>query len=210
MSKADAGKDIAEIIENSEFVLKVAGYDNVGVTRVSLTGVKKMGTNYLLTGNNADVLSGDDFPLQQIPGTLRAYSALRLITAPAYSNSALVDYDSYPVTVTAFDERGNSSKVEVVVGVKKDLKPEVVDIISNQESYFALDSVRLNILAKDDRAVNQLVIKYYLGDKLLQTTKLGSAEVRPHVYCASRGCHRACSPKSAKCRSRSASCCHRV
>ena len=119
MSKADAGKDIAEIIENSEFVLKVAGYDNVGVTRVSLTGVKKMGTNYLLTGNNADVLSGDDFPLQQIPGTLRAYSALRLITAPAYSNSALVDYDSYPVTVTAFDERGNSSKVEVVVGVKR-------------------------------------------------------------------------------------------
>ena len=54
-----------------------------------------------------------------------------------------------------------------------------MDIISNQESYFALDSVRLNILAKDDRAVNQLVIKYYLGDKLLQTTKLDPPKFAP-------------------------------
>ena len=104
----EAGNDVAEIIENSEFVLKVTGYDNVGVTRIELTGVTKSGAQYVLTGHASDKLTNEDFPLQQIPGALRAFSALRLVNAPAFSGSQNQAFDPYPVSVTVFDEIGNA------------------------------------------------------------------------------------------------------
>src|SRR5690606_26239752 len=73
-----AGHDVAEVVEGSEFVVKAAGYDNVKATNIELKGVRKEGGQYILTGDDSDVLRDEEFPLQQVPGALRAFSAIRL------------------------------------------------------------------------------------------------------------------------------------
>ncbi|MBQ0713057.1 MAG: hypothetical protein KBT53_08855, partial [Porticoccus sp.] len=55
----DAGDDISAVVASSEIVIKVTGYDNVGVDRVELFGVKKIdGVGYVLTGAETDKLTG--------------------------------------------------------------------------------------------------------------------------------------------------------
>lgn len=164
---SDAGKDIADVIENSEFVFKIAGYDNVRATRLEVKGIKKVGAQFILTGNANDVLHEDQFPLQEIPGALRAYSALALVKAPVFSRSENVPYDPYPVSVVVYDEVGNSSKVEAVVAIRQDAKPEVTDASFNRTSYFARDTLQTTILAKDDKAVERIELKYFVGSDLL-------------------------------------------
>lgn len=66
---------------------KATGYDNVGATYLRATGVQKIGTEYILTGNSSDILEIPDLILQQIPSTLNAFSTLKLVKAPSFSNS---------------------------------------------------------------------------------------------------------------------------
>ncbi|MGD8914005.1 MAG: Ig-like domain-containing protein, partial [Candidatus Thiodiazotropha sp.] len=79
ITNTEGGVEYAKVIEDSEVVLKVAGYDNVGVTKVIVKGVRKVGNQFELTGDLDDVLAPEDFAPQQIPGALKAFSAMKLI-----------------------------------------------------------------------------------------------------------------------------------
>jgi len=158
----DSGDDIAGVIEESEVVIKATGFDNVGVEKVELRGVRRDGIEYVLTGVDTDILTEQDFPVQQIPGVLRAYSALRLVRAPAFSGQANVAFDRYPISITAFDEIGNQSTAEIIIGVYADQAPEVSSITSDRSVYFSKEILEIDILAKDDRSVERLDITYLI------------------------------------------------
>ena len=160
LTGVDSGSDIAGIIEESEFVFKISGFDNVAAHRAELRGVRNENGRYVLTGDPNDVLSDQEFQVEQIPGVLRAYSALRLIRAPSYINSTASEFDRYPLTVEVYDEAGNSSTANIIVGVFEDSPPEVVDIIAGASVYFNSDTVDVDILMRDDRAVERVEIEY--------------------------------------------------
>jgi hypothetical protein len=162
LSATAAGDDIAGIIEQSEFVFKVTGYDNVKATHSEVRGFARDGNSLVLTGNPDDILAGEEFPIEQIPGVMRAYSSLLLVEAPAYEDLTATDYDPYPVTVTVYDEIGNSSTASIVIGVYEDQPPEVVNLLTDTASYRLNDSAEIDILARDDRAVVGLEIFYLI------------------------------------------------
>ncbi|MBL4868789.1 MAG: hypothetical protein JKY67_20695 [Pseudomonadales bacterium] len=167
---AKNGDDVARIVESSEFVLKIAGYDNVRTTHLRLTGIKKIsGLGYVLTGDSQDVLEGDDLIPQEVPGGLNAYSALKLVNAPVFSRAEGVEYDSYLITATASDKVGNTSTVEVVVGVIVDTAPTITNISLNKDIYFSNEVVKLDLVAKDDKAVSRVDLSYTLGSNVIES-----------------------------------------
>ncbi|MCG8435138.1 MAG: Ig-like domain-containing protein, partial [Gammaproteobacteria bacterium] len=171
----EGGESLAEVVEDSEVVFKVTGFDNIGVNRLEVRGIKKEGTQFLLTGEPEDILSGEDFAPQQIPGTLRAYSSLKLIKVPLFKHAGSeepgsgeggpgeVERDRYPVEVTAKDETGNASTANMVIAVIADEDPEVVDVRFGRDIYFPRDKIVFDVQARDDRAVAQLEVAYFLG-----------------------------------------------
>ena len=169
ITATQSGKDVAPVIEDSEFVLKVAGYDNVAATRVELKGVRKDGDDYVLTGLETDVLKGSEFPIEDIPGKLNSYSALRLVSAPAFSGIDGIPYDTYPITVDVYDEVGNRSRVEAIIGVAPDEPPTVSSAVTDMPAYFPRDSVQTEIAVKDDRAVSRVDVEYKLDGQPLET-----------------------------------------
>jgi len=162
ISGTEGGDPLAEVIEESEIVVKIAGYDNVAVDRLELRGIEQQGSQYVLTGNPEHVLAGDAFAPQQIPGALHAFSALKLVRAPLFSGAAGIEHDRYPVEITATDRTGNSSTAAMVIAVGPDLAPTIVQVGSDLERYFAKDPVTLDIQARDDLAVTSLEVDYYV------------------------------------------------
>ncbi|HBO93484.1 MAG TPA: hypothetical protein DD667_09395, partial [Gammaproteobacteria bacterium] len=165
IDSTDAGSDVASVLEESEFVLKVTGYDNVGVASLRLQGVRKVdGQGYVLTGDpDNNEVPAEDFVPQVVPGALNAFSALKLVSAPAFKNLEGVEYDSYEVRVTAVDEAGNSSQLDIVVGVYADRAPEIKKVSANKPRYFVGDTIVVETVAQDDRAVSALTVNAYIG-----------------------------------------------
>ena len=160
----EGGEDIAKVIEDSTVVLKFVGYDNIGVTRAVLEGISHQpGLPAMLTGSSADVLTDENLPIQAVPGALSAYSIIKLITIPGFSNDEGSSFDRYPISMEVFDEVGNSSLLDVTIGVIRDEPPKVVDVITNKAIYNALSLVELDVAAEDDRGVARLDIKIFDG-----------------------------------------------
>ena len=162
ITATEGGEELAEVIEDSEVVLKVAGYDNVGVTEVILKGVRKVGSRFELTGDSADILSSEDFEPQQIPGALKAFSALKMIKVPLFSHAADAEHDLYPVEATAIDETGNESTARATIAVFADRDPVIVEARQERNFYFPRDSINIDLQARDDKAVSQLEVRYFL------------------------------------------------
>lgn len=165
ISISDAGDDLAPVIENSTFVLKFTGYDNVGVERLDLYGVKKQdGLGYVLTGNLTDRLSSADGDLlvQAIPGALKAFSTLKVVAAPAFRHLDGVRYDRYPIRAVATDGTGNDSELQVLIGIEDDSKPEVRALHPAQSRLYSQDSLEVDVVARDDRAVHALEASLWL------------------------------------------------
>ncbi|HEY9199158.1 MAG TPA: Ig-like domain-containing protein, partial [Gammaproteobacteria bacterium] len=162
VSGTEGGAELAEVIEDSEIVIKASGYDNVGVDRLELRGIRRNGTAYELTGNPADSVSGEEFAPEQIPGAMRAFSALKLVRVPLFSHAAGAQYDLYPVSVTATDTNGNQSTAGYTIAVSGDQDPVVVEARQARDAYFPRDTVRIDVQARDDLAVAELVANYYL------------------------------------------------
>ena len=144
ISVSDAGQDLAPVVENSTFVLKLTGYDNVGVERLELYGVvKEAGVGYRLTGNLNDRLSSvdGDLSVQQIPGALKAYSTIKVVSAPTFKRLDGVRYDRYPIRAVATDGTGNDSELQVLIGVGADSKPEVRALSPTQGSLYSQDTL---------------------------------------------------------------------
>ncbi|NOX26701.1 MAG: hypothetical protein GXP21_00660, partial [Gammaproteobacteria bacterium] len=165
----DSGDDIAEVVELSEIVLRVTGFDNVGVERLELYGVRREGAGFVLSGDINDVLTDADFAPQQVPGVVNAYSAFRLVSVPEFSGIEGLEFDRYPIRVSAFDEVGNSSTLNAVIGVTDDQVPVVFDVLPDQPSYFTRDTVGVDIAARDDRAVESLIVDYRIGAQVLRS-----------------------------------------
>ena len=147
--------------------------DNVGVVRLELQGlVKPPGEAYQLTGQPTDIITDEEFPPQQIPGVLNAYSALKLVAAPTFKDLEGVAIDRYPIRATAYDEVGNSSTLEVVVGITNDRPPEIQNVFTDKNNYFAVDSPQLDIVAKDDRGVVAIESRFYLGSEVTPFTSI--------------------------------------
>ncbi|MCJ8273789.1 MAG: Ig-like domain-containing protein, partial [Psychrosphaera sp.] len=161
VTRVEGQLSLSEVVENSEMVFKVAGFDNVGVTALSLSGIRKEGARYVLTGNSDDKVSGDDFAPQQIPGGINAYSALKIVSIPLFSNLSNTEYDSYTVVATAADAVGNISTAEQVIAVSKDLIPVVEEVNFEQSVYFAQNLVKFDVFATDDRGVEALTVEYF-------------------------------------------------
>jgi len=169
ISATDAGDDIAGVIAQSEFVFKVTGFDNVGANRAEVKGIKRDGSEFILTGNAEDILTGADFPVQKLPGVLNAYSALKLTRVPEYQNKTAADYDRYPVSVTVFDETDNYSTANIIIGVYPDEPPQVASVTTNNSIYFINDTVNVQIQANDDRAVSRVEVSYQLNGNTLSS-----------------------------------------
>ncbi|MDA8142310.1 MAG: Ig-like domain-containing protein, partial [Desulfobacteraceae bacterium] len=166
-TSTEGGETLAEVVENSEVVLKASGYDNVSVDHLILRGVAKQGNTYILTGNTAqDILTGADFAPQSIPGALRAFSSIKLIKVPHFSNASGVTHDRYPVEVTATDGTGNSSTAAMVIAVGRDNPPSVVAARTDRETYLPADVVTLNVQAKDDLGVSAVKVSYFIDGQL--------------------------------------------
>ena len=160
----EGGEDVAEVIENSQIVLKIAGYDNVGVEQLLLRGVSLSGSDYVLTGVLDDVLSDSDFAPQSIPGGLNAFSALKLLKMPAFSNAQGINFDSYPVQVTAIDGVGNQSTSTITVAVVNDKPPTIVEARLKKSQHLPRDLVELDVQARDDLGVTEIQVSYYLDN----------------------------------------------
>ncbi|RFA32307.1 hypothetical protein CAL65_20005 [Alkalilimnicola ehrlichii] len=158
----EGGDSIAQVVEDSEIVLKVAGYDNVKVEKLTLRGVRQAGSRYELTGNPDDVLEAPDFAPQQVPGAMNAFSALKIVRTPLFSG-ADVEWDRYPVSVTATDAAGNSSTAEVVIVVAADQPPEMIAVEQSRPAFFPRGRIELNAHARDDKAVQAMEVRYYLN-----------------------------------------------
>ena len=69
-----------EVVEENEIVLKASGYDNVDVRSLTLRGVQLQGGAYVVTGDLQHEVSGAGFAPQPVPGTVHAFTAIRLVT----------------------------------------------------------------------------------------------------------------------------------
>ncbi|MGD8914399.1 MAG: Ig-like domain-containing protein, partial [Candidatus Thiodiazotropha sp.] len=123
---------------------------------------RKVGNQFELTGDLDDVLAPEDFAPQQIPGALKAFSAMKLIKIPLFSNSQGVEHDLYEVEATARDETGNESTVRANIAVFKDQDPSIVEARKERDVYFPHDIAKVDVQAYDDQAVTQLEAQYYL------------------------------------------------
>lgn len=166
MTMTEGGDNLAEVVEDSELVFKATGYDNVKTKQLILSGIKKEGLQYLLTGNEADVITEPDFIPQQIEGTLGIFSAFKLIKVPFFKHQDDIEYDRYPVKVIAIDDTGNQSEDELIIAVRADQDPVVVAATAEKSAYYPKDWIKLDVLTRDDRAVVGIEVNFYLDDQI--------------------------------------------
>ena len=162
LTRTEGGQELADVVESNRIVVRVTGYDNVGVERLTLRGIRAQGGAYVLTGNAADVLTAPDFVPEQIPGAVHAFSAFRLVRTPAFSNTQGVPADHYPISVSATDGIGNVSTNEIVIAVGPDRPPEIGVVRSNRSVYLPRDAVELAVQALDDIAVAQIEARFFV------------------------------------------------
>ena len=167
----EAGVNIAKVVEKTTTLIKVAGYDNVGVEQLILTGIAAVGNEYELTGNVEDVITGDEFSPQQIADNLNAFMAFKLITLD-------VSPGTYPVTITAIDSTGNQSTSKIHIVVIPDQAPVIENIQSKKSQVLPRDILELDVRAKDDVAIHSIQVDYYVDGSLL-TTKIHDINSQP-------------------------------
>ncbi|KPA12609.1 Cell surface receptor IPT/TIG domain protein, partial [Candidatus Magnetomorum sp. HK-1] len=157
--------DMAEVIEHTSVVLKISGYDNVGVNRLEIYGVQKQDNQYVVTGQPDHVLDQKDMPIQVIPDSINAFSALKLIQIPFFTGNQDILFDQYPIDIDVFDTSGNVSHVSIIIAVKPDTLPFIVDVTSDRPSYYAHHTVLFNVMAKDDCGVERIEMAVYSNDE---------------------------------------------
>lgn len=128
VEKTSEGLDFAEATENGTILIKVTGYDNVGVERLELRGVTVHGDGFQITGNREDLLGEARFEPQQVFDKINAFSAVLLAGVPEPGN--------YPIGITAYDKAGNSSEATVVIQVQEDSPPIVKHASLNNTAFF--------------------------------------------------------------------------
>ncbi|WP_042143167.1 Ig-like domain-containing protein, partial [Pseudoalteromonas sp. '520P1 No. 412'] len=149
----------ANVVENTSHMVKVTGYDNVGAKGFKLTGLKKEGAIYKLTGKPQDIITENDIPLQLLPGGAHAFSIVAYTTMPNFIGHGGSDFDVYSLNIEVLDERGNIGKSDLQISVIQDSIPEVTDIQVTRSQYRIHDNLDVTIFAKDDVEINTIQLK---------------------------------------------------
>ncbi|MBU2713739.1 Ig-like domain-containing protein, partial [Zooshikella harenae] len=158
-----SGEDsIAPVTESSEVIFKVTGYDNIGVTKLKVFGLRKTTSGFELTGDVKDTLSENDFLPQTVPVGLNAYSALKIISIPAFKPvTENTQYNQYQITVIAEDGAGNRTEAKQIIGVKRDETPVIKQLLLDKAYYDINDSINYSVTATDDLAVTTIKVGLY-------------------------------------------------
>ncbi|MEE4250022.1 MAG: Ig-like domain-containing protein, partial [Alcanivoracaceae bacterium] len=168
ITETNGSLDLAPMLEEQVFVLKFAGFDNVAVERVELTGISRIpGGGWTITGQEADRASSEEIPMQVLPGAANAWSLATLVQAPAFSATPGVDQDIYRISATAYDRAGNASSVGFGIAVRGDKAPELIRSEADSPAYQLNDTLKVSVQARDDKAVQALHYQVYLGEALL-------------------------------------------
>ncbi|MEZ4247306.1 MAG: Ig-like domain-containing protein [Polyangiales bacterium] len=156
VTRTEAGRDYAEVVERTDVVLRISGLDNVGVERLVVRGVGATATGLSVTGDLADEI---DLRPETIPGALRAFTATRILSIPASGRAS----DVYPVAVVARDAAGNESLAELALDVRGDRAPTLGVVRTDRDAYFPRDTAALAVQALDDVGVGRLDVEYWVG-----------------------------------------------
>ncbi|MEZ4248852.1 MAG: Ig-like domain-containing protein [Polyangiales bacterium] len=156
VTRTEAGRDYAEVVERTEVVLRVSGLDDVGVERLTVRGVGATASGLTVTG---DLSNEIELTPESIPGALRAFTATRILAIPASGQAT----DVYPIAVVARDAAGNESVAELAVDVRGDQAPTLGVVRSDRDAYFPRDVAALAVQALDDVGVARLSVDYWVG-----------------------------------------------
>lgn len=162
LKNLDGQQGIATVSEQTEVVFKVAGYDNVAVTELELKGFRLEGERLILTGKDTDIVPGESFKPEAIPGGFNGFSAFRITDIPAFLASQNSEFDDYTVSVAALDEVGNKSEALVTFRVIPDGKPLVKQVDFDSALYYVRDQVNINVFAEDDKIVDRVEVEFDL------------------------------------------------
>ncbi|WP_420450189.1 Ig-like domain-containing protein [Ilumatobacter sp.] len=97
-------------------------------------------------------------PLQQVPGALNAFSAIRIVEVPGIGDLPAADLNLLPVTATVADAAGNASTAEVSLSVVSDTVPEIQAVTPHREAFMPRDTVGIDVTARDDVAVDAVEV----------------------------------------------------
>ncbi|MEM1349239.1 MAG: Ig-like domain-containing protein, partial [Myxococcota bacterium] len=149
---AVGAQDEALVVENTQVLLRVSGYDNVGVTSLELKNVCRVGDAFRLHNapgvSCSDPLTAPFFKPEPIPGPLNGFTGVLLFDAPAHQGAG--SSDVYPIEVVAKDEAGNTSTLAANVRVEADEPPEVLNISTARPRHLKHEEALVSVLARDD------------------------------------------------------------
>ena len=169
VSHSEGGQDVAQVVENTEVVFKATGYDNVGVRSLAIRGLVRGVDGYELSGDLADTVTGAEFAPQPVPGTLSAFSALKLVKIPSFRFEDGVLRDLYPIEVEAVDHSGNTSTSRVMIGVVDDASPRVERAWASRTAFSLNEVVDFNVRATDDVGVDKIQVTFVVDDVVVGT-----------------------------------------
>ncbi|MFB6260479.1 MAG: hypothetical protein ABEK42_07300, partial [Thiohalorhabdaceae bacterium] len=152
---------MATVVEGGRIPFKVTGYDNVGAERIKVRGIREQPDGSLrftgrVSGADKDVLDGSQIPLETVPGDVNGYQALRLVDVPALPNGKP---KTFPVAVQVWDKAGNASTARFRVRADPDGPPRVTRVETDRKQYLPRDTLRVNVGARDEKAVEQITLK---------------------------------------------------
>ncbi|WP_198590469.1 Ig-like domain-containing protein, partial [Shewanella sp. 10N.286.52.B9] len=149
---------VASVVEGTDELIKISGYDNVGVTGFTLSGIRKTGSQYLLTGQDSDIVTDSDISIQNIPGGANAFSIVAYTRFPNYQGLNGAEADYYQISASVKDARGNESKSSLKIAITEDQKAKISDVKLNKKKFTAHDKINVSVIAQDDVAVEKIRI----------------------------------------------------
>ncbi|ASP40172.1 hypothetical protein CHH28_16470 [Bacterioplanes sanyensis] len=153
---------VARVPEDSTQVVKLVGSDNVGISKLTVRGLKKTEQGYRLT---TDVDHEETLDLTTIPNSLNQYSAILLLDTPKLEASNTLGYASYPVHFEARDRNDNTSKSTVVVRVDKNQGARIEELTVLDSKLYSNETLGVSLIASDDVAVYSIRYRLLAGDQ---------------------------------------------
>lgn len=153
-----ADSSVAKIVTGTEHLIKVTGYDNVGVSGFKINGVKKQGSKLKVTGVTTDSITDSDIPIQRLPGEANSFSIAGLASFPIFDESKQVEQQPYTLNGYVTDEAGNQTSISLTVAVINDQRPSIYEVELDQLDYTSNSELTLNVIAKDDVGVKNVQV----------------------------------------------------
>ncbi|MBQ0726991.1 MAG: hypothetical protein KBT77_06540, partial [Thalassolituus oleivorans] len=160
----EGDQPIIELPENSTQVIKVSGYDNVGIDKITAYGVVKTDSGYYLTQDSEQSINLD---INKVPNSLNQYSAAFLVYTPALSVGDGLGYETYQIKIIAEDKKSNQTEVNPAFRVLKNSGAKIDKVEMLNKSVYSNGTYRLSVAASDDVAVERINVDFTINGSLL-------------------------------------------